>query len=72
MNARKLHAYANFPGRCGLLVVAGLLVAIGWSWRLHGQAQTGGAVVYEGARLIAGEGGAAVENSAFVVQNGTT
>ena len=29
-----------------LLVVACLLVAAGWSWRVHGQAPTGGAVVY--------------------------
>jgi imidazolonepropionase-like amidohydrolase len=31
---------------------------------------TGGAAVYEGARLITGDGGAPVENSAFLVQNG--
>src|SRR6202171_2488309 len=52
-----------------LLVVACLLVAAGWSWRVHGQARTSGAVVYEGARLITGDGGAPIENSAFVVQN---
>jgi imidazolonepropionase-like amidohydrolase len=28
------------------------------------------AVVYEGARLILGDGSAAIENGAFVVQNG--
>jgi imidazolonepropionase-like amidohydrolase len=70
MNTMKMHTCASFPGRCGLLVVAGLLVAAGWSWRLHGQGQTGGAVVYEGARLITGDGRAPIESSAFVVQNG--
>ncbi len=34
------------------------------------QAQTGGVTVYEGARLIIGDGAAPIENSAFVVQNG--
>ena len=52
-----------------LLVVACLLVAAGWFWRVHGQAQTGSAVVYEGATLITGDGRAPIENSAFVVQN---
>ena len=31
---------------------------------------SGGPVLYEGARLIAGDGGAPIENSAFIVQNG--
>src|SRR5258707_1180725 len=53
----------------------GVLVAAGWSWRVSGQARTGApvaadvAVVYEGARLITGDGRAPIENSAFVVQN---
>jgi imidazolonepropionase-like amidohydrolase len=33
-------------------------------------AQQGGAILFEGARLIDGNGGAPVENSAFVIQNG--
>lgn len=33
-------------------------------------AQTGGAVVYEGARLIAGTGTAPIENAVFIVENG--
>jgi imidazolonepropionase-like amidohydrolase len=53
-----------------LVVAACLLVAAGWSWRVHGQAGSGGpAVVYEGATLITGDGRAPIENSAFVVQN---
>jgi imidazolonepropionase-like amidohydrolase len=54
-----------------LAVAACLLVASGQSWRVHGQARTGGpvATVYEGARLITGDGRAPIENSAFVVQN---
>ena len=51
-----------------LVVAACLLVAAGWSWRAYGQARTA-AVVYEGARLITGDGRAPIENSAFVVQN---
>src|SRR5262249_47929981 len=30
----------------------------------------GSAVVYEGARLITGDGGASIENAVFVVENG--
>jgi len=55
-----------------LVAAACLLVAAGWSWRVQGQARTGGAAVaavYEGARLITGDGRAPIENSAFVVQN---
>src|SRR5437764_9603441 len=48
------------------VVVAGVLAAAGWSWRVQGQGRTGGAVVYEGARLITGDGSAPIENSAFV------
>lgn len=35
-----------------------------------GHAQTGGATLYEGARLIDGNGGPAVENAAFLVEGG--
>ena len=34
------------------------------------RAQTGNATLYEGARLIVGDGSAPIENSAFLVQNG--
>ena len=40
------------------LVAACLLVAAGWSWRVHGQVRTASpaaAIVYEGARLITGD-----------------
>jgi imidazolonepropionase-like amidohydrolase len=52
-----------------LLVVACLLVAAGWSWRVHGQARPGGVVIYEGATLITGDGRPPIDNSAFVVQD---
>ena len=51
-----------------LLVVTCLLLAL-LPWRAQGQ---GGAVkvtVFEGARLITGDGGAPIENSAFIVEN---
>src|SRR5438445_6090466 len=41
-----------------------LLLASAWPWQLHGQT---GQTVFEGARLIMGDGGAPIENSAFVV-----
>jgi imidazolonepropionase-like amidohydrolase len=48
-----------------LVVAAALAVA---SWSLLGRAQTPAAVtIFEGARLIVGDGSAPVENSAFVV-----
>jgi imidazolonepropionase-like amidohydrolase len=34
-----------------------------------GAAQQGNAILFEGARLIVGDGGAAIENSAFLVEN---
>src|SRR5262245_14004357 len=49
-----------------LLVLAGLILAAR-SAPLDGQA---GVTVFEGARLITGDGGAPIENSAFIVQNG--
>jgi len=54
------------------VVAACLLVLAGWYWRVQGQTRTTGpavAVVYEGARLITGDGRAPIENSVFVVQN---
>ncbi len=44
-----------------------LLAAGGW-FRLASQAATG-VTVFEGARLITGDGSAPIENSAFVVEN---
>ena len=54
-----------------LVVAACVLAAAGGSWRVNGQTPvvSAGAVVYEGARLITGDGRAPIENSAFVVQN---
>jgi imidazolonepropionase-like amidohydrolase len=43
-----------------------LVVAAGLSWRTQGQTRT---VVYEGARLIIGDGRPPLDNSAFVVVN---
>jgi len=40
------------------------------SLTLSSQTRTPGPVVYEGARLITGDGGAPIENGAFLVQNG--
>src|SRR4051812_36056521 len=47
------------------LIIGGVLLAAAWSVRLAAQGR--GATVYEGARLIAGDG-ATVENSAFLVE----
>jgi imidazolonepropionase-like amidohydrolase len=51
-----------------LLSAACLILAVGVASPAFGQAQR--VTVYEGARLIAGDGGAPIENSAFVVQDG--
>ena len=52
------------------LLVAGCCVAVMVSaWRLHAQTGAAGVTVFEGARLITGDGGAPIENSAFIVQN---
>src|SRR5260221_635185 len=48
---------------CGLGVSVAALAAVGY-------AQTRGAVVYSGARLIIGDTSAPIENGAFVVMNG--
>ena len=52
-----------------LLVVASLFLAVGWSRRVDGQARKAGVTVFEGARLITGDGSAPIENSAFLVEN---
>jgi imidazolonepropionase-like amidohydrolase len=49
-----------------LLVLLSLLLAA-CSSQISGQARV---TVFEGARLITGDGGAAIENSAFIVENG--
>lgn len=54
--------------RSYLLCVAALLLA-GCSSQVSQPAPEGGATIFEGARLITGDGGAAIENSAFVVVN---
>ena len=56
--------------RGGMLVVAGLLCVAVWSSPLGGQsAQTPGVTVFEGARLIVGDGSAPIESSAFIVED---
>jgi imidazolonepropionase-like amidohydrolase len=52
-----------------LLVAACFLAAMFPAWRLHGQTGTTGVTIFEGARLITGEGSAPIETSAFIVQN---
>jgi imidazolonepropionase-like amidohydrolase len=51
-----------------LLLAAGLLSAAFWS-QAGGQVRTTGVTVFEGARLITGDGSAPLENSAFIVEN---
>ena len=58
------------PSLCVLLVVAGLFFAAVWSSPVAGQAaQAPGVTVFEGARLIVGDGSAPIESSAFIVEN---
>jgi imidazolonepropionase-like amidohydrolase len=52
-----------------LLVVASLFSAVFWPWPVDGQARKAGVTVFEGARLITGDGSATIENSAFLVEN---
>ena len=52
-----------------LLVVASLFSAVFWPWPVDGQARKAGVTVFEGARLITGDGSAPIENSAFLVEN---
>jgi imidazolonepropionase-like amidohydrolase len=51
-------------------LATGLVIVGAWSSLLLGQARGGGATVYEGARLLTGDG-TAIENAAFLVE-GTT
>ena len=52
-----------------LLVVTSLFAVPACSPRLEEQAGTTGVTVFEGARLITGDGSAPIESSAFVVEN---
>ena len=54
-----------------LVFVACLIVTAAWFARASAQRQapSGGATLYEGARLIVGDGNAPIENSAFLVEN---
>src|SRR2546428_9200271 len=51
-----------------MLVVACLLLAATWSVQTQTPARNG-VTVFEGARLITGDGSAPIENSAFIVTN---
>jgi imidazolonepropionase-like amidohydrolase len=50
-----------------LFALACLLVSSAWLWRLDGQTRQPSVTVFEGARLITGDGSAPIENSAFIV-----
>jgi imidazolonepropionase-like amidohydrolase len=52
-----------------LLVAASLFFTVAWSSRIVAQTRRTGVTVFEGARLITGDGGAPIENSAFIVEN---
>jgi imidazolonepropionase-like amidohydrolase len=52
-----------------LLLAAGLCVATGYLAPAGAQAPRPAVTVFEGARLITGDGGAPIEDSAFVVEN---
>jgi len=52
-----------------LLVVACLFASAACSPQAEGQVGATGVTVFEGARLITGDGGAPIENSAFIVEN---
>jgi imidazolonepropionase-like amidohydrolase len=52
-----------------LLAVVSLMLTVAWSWRVVGQTRKANVTVFEGARLIPGDGSAAIENSAFLVEN---
>ena len=56
--------------RSRLLAAACLVVASACSPRAADQAPPAGVTVFEGARLITGDGSAPIDNSAFIVQNG--
>src|SRR5438309_5123072 len=50
-----------------LLALIFLALSSAWLWRLNGQTSQPTATVFEGARLITGDGSAPIENSAFIV-----
>src|SRR5436309_491711 len=52
-----------------LAVAASLILAAAVTWPVNGQDAATGVTLFEGARLIAGDGRAPIENSAFLVQN---
>jgi len=51
------------------LAVACLFLAVAWSTRIESQTRKTGVTLFEGARLITGDGSAPIENSAFLVEN---
>lgn len=51
------------------IVAAFAILTLAWGWNVAGQTAAGRATVFEGARLIVGDGRAPIENSAFVVAN---
>lgn len=53
-----------------LLALTCLLLGSAALWHLDGQTGRPGATVFEGARLITGDGSAPIENSAFIVSGG--
>jgi imidazolonepropionase-like amidohydrolase len=61
---RRVNKIASF-----VFVSAGALAAAVCSTSLESQSPGSGVTVFEGARLITGDGSAPIENSAFVVQN---
>lgn len=52
-----------------LLILACLFLMAAWPWRAGGQGQANRVTVFEGARLITGDGTAPIENSVFIVEN---
>src|SRR5437667_2050124 len=52
-----------------LLFVASLFLALGSPSEVRSQIPATGVTVFEGARLITGDGSAPIENSAFIVEN---
>ncbi len=49
------------------LALTFLMLSSAWLWRLDGQTAQPTATVFEGARLITGDGSSPIENSAFIV-----
>ncbi len=56
-------------GRFCLLLAVCFFLLTALPWKLAGQGRAGGVTVFEGARLIVGDGSAPIENSAFIVAN---